>query len=147
MLFRSVKNNTISGVKVKKSLIECDILISGADYSHTEQLLEKKYRQYSEKYWSKRTWAPSSLLFYIGLNKKINDLDHHNLFFDTDFDKHADEIYTNPKWPESPLFYLNITSKTFKHTAPKNCENLFILVPIATNLEDTDEIKIGRAHV
>ena len=136
-----VKNNTISGVKVKKSLIECDILISGADYSHTEQLLEKKYRQYSEKYWSNRTWAPSSLLFYIGLDKKINDLDHHNLFFDTDFDRHADEIYTNPKWPESPLFYLNITSKTFKHTAPKNCENLFILVPIATNLEDTDEIR------
>ena len=136
-----VKNNTISGIIVKKLLIECDILISGADYSHTEQLLEKKYRQYSEKYWSNRTWAPSSLLFYIGLDKKINDLDHHNLFFDTDFDKHADEIYSNPKWPKSPLFYLNITSKTFNHTAPKGCENLFILIPIATDLDDNEKTR------
>jgi len=136
-----VKNNTISGVKVKKSLIECDILISGADYSHTEQLLEKKYRQYSEKYWSKRTWAPSSLLFYIGLNKKINDLDHHNLFFDTDFDKHADEIYTNPKWPESPLFYLNFPSKTDRTMAPEGCENCFILMPIAPGLNDNQDLR------
>ena len=80
-------------------------------------------------------------MFYIGLNKKIIDLDHHNLFFDTDFEKHADEIYSNPKWPSSPLFYLNITSKTYKHTAPKNCENLFILMPISTNLKDEDNIR------
>ena len=79
--------------------------------------------------------------FYIGLNKKINNLNHHNLFFDTDFDKHADEIYSNPKWPESPLFYLNITSKTFKHTAPKGHENCFILIPIATDLDDNEDIR------
>jgi len=78
---------------------------------------------------------------YLGLNKKINNLDHHNLFFDTDFDKHADEIYSNPKWPKSPLFYLNITSKTFKHTAPKGHENCFILIPIATDLEDNEVIR------
>ena len=136
-----VENQKVIGLKTNKKIINCDFILSGADYSHTEKLLKKKYRQYSEAYWSKRTWSPSSLLFYIGLNKKIIDLDHHNLFFDTDFEKHADEIYSNPKWPSSPLFYLNITSKTYKHTAPKNCENLFILMPISTNLKDEDNIR------
>ena len=136
-----VKNQKAIGLKTKKSFFKCDFILSGADYSHTEKLLQNKYRQYSDSYWSKKTWSPSSLLFYIGLDKKIIDLDHHNLFFDTDFEKHADEIYSNPKWPSSPLFYLNITSKTYKHTAPKNCENLFILIPISTNLKDSDFVR------
>ena len=79
----------------------------------------------------------TSFLFYLGLNTKINDLDHHNLFFDTDFDNHADETYSNPNG-QNHLFYLNITSKTFNHTAPKGCENLFILIPIATDLDDNE---------
>jgi phytoene desaturase len=136
-----VKNKSVCGIKTKNKIVKCDIIVSGADYSHTEKLLPKILRQYSNKYWSNRTWSPSSLLFYLGLNTKINDLDHHNLFFDTDFDNHADEIYSNPKWPKSPLFYLNITSKTFNHTAPKGCENLFILIPIATDLDDNEKTR------
>jgi len=136
-----VKNKSVHGIKTKNKIVKCDIIVSGADYSHTEKLLPKILRQYSEKYWSNRTWSPSSLLFYLGLNTKINDLDHHNLFFDTDFDNHADEIYSNPKWPKSPLFYLNITSKTFNHTAPKGYENLFILIPIATDLDDNEKTR------
>ena len=134
-------NSEIDGIVINGEYKKCDILISGADYQHTESLLEKKYRQYSIKYWGNRTWSPSSLLFYIGLNTKLKNLDHHNLFFDTDFNKHADEIYTNPKWPTDPLFYLNITSKTNSHTAPKGHENCFILIPLATDLEDTDSLR------
>ena len=136
-----VVNSEIDGIVINGEYKKCDILISGADYQHTESLLEKKYRQYSTKYWENRTWSPSSLLFYIGLNTKLKNLDHHNLFFDTDFNKHADEIYTNPKWPTDPLFYLNITSKTNSHTAPKGHENCFILIPLATDLEDTDSLR------
>ena len=136
-----VVDGCVDGIFINDEYKKCDILISGADYHHTETLLEKKYQQYSSGYWKKRTWSPSSLLFYIGLNKKLKGLNHHNLFFDTDFDKHADEIYTKPKWPTEPLFYLNITSKTNSHTAPKGHENCFILVPLATNLEDNDELR------
>ena len=144
-------NSEINKIQVNKGLVEgiilngklkkCDILVSGADYYHTESLLDEKYKQYSESYWKNRTWSPSSLLFYLGLNKKIEGLNHHNLFFDTDFDKHADEIYTKPKWPTDPLFYLNITSKTYSHTAPKDHENCFVLIPLATNLEDNKALR------
>ena len=136
-----VVNSEIDGIIINGEYKKCDILISGADYEHTESLLKEKYKQYSENYWKSRTWSPSSLLFYLGLNKKLKNLDHHNLFFDTDFDKHADEIYSKPKWPTDPLFYLNITSKTNSHTAPPGNENCFILIPIATDLEDNEELR------
>jgi phytoene desaturase len=85
--------------------------------------------------------APSALLFYLGLDKKINGLEHHNLFFDTDFEKHADEIYKTPKWPSHPAFYVSVSSKTDKSSAPEGCENLIILIPVASGLEDTEIIK------
>ena len=136
-----VKNNAAIGLKTKGSLIKSDIVISGADYHHSETLLDIKYRQYSETYWNSKVFAPSSLLFYIGLDKKIKNAEHHNLFFDANFETHAEEIYDNPKWPSHPLFYVNIPSKTDPSMAPKNCDALFILMPIAPGIEDTDSLR------
>ena len=136
-----VENNTAIGVKTNGCLIKSDIVISGADYHHSETLLDIKYRQYSEAYWNSKVFAPSSLLFYIGLDKKIKNAEHHNLFFDANFETHAEEIYDNPKWPSHPLFYVNIPSKTDPTMAPENCDALFILMPIAPGLNDTDSLR------
>jgi len=136
-----VENKTAIGIKVKGKIIAADIVLSGADYYHTETLLNFEDRQYSENYWSKKTFAPSSLLFYVGFNKKLQNVTHHNLFFDVDFDAHASDIYDNPKWPESPLFYANFTSVTNPKTAPEGCENGFFLIPIAPGIEDNAEIR------
>jgi phytoene desaturase len=133
--------NLATGIDVNGQIIKSDIILSGADYNHTEKLLPNNLRQYSEKYWSKRVLAPSSLLFYLGFDKKLNHLAHHNLFFDTDFNLHSKEIYKEPKWPSEPLFYANFTSITNEHTAPKGCENGFILIPLAPGLKDTQELR------
>ncbi|MAV42072.1 MAG: phytoene dehydrogenase [Flavobacteriaceae bacterium] len=133
--------NYATGIKVNGKIINSDIVLSGADYNHTEKLLPKNLRQYSEKYWSKRVLAPSSLLFYLGFDKKLSNLAHHNLFFDTDFNLHSKEIYKEPKWPSEPLFYANFTSITNEHTAPKGCENGFILIPLAPGLNDTQKLR------
>ncbi len=136
-----VNDYKASGVIVNKILYNADVILSGADYHHTETLLDKKLRVYSENYWSKKTFAPSSLLFYIGLNKKIKDVAHHTLFFDVDFDKHATEIYDNPKWPDDPLFYVNFPSKSDLSMAPSGKEACFILIPLAPGLNDTPTLR------
>lgn len=137
----TVENGKTKGITVNGKFIASDTVLSGADYHHSETLLDKKYRQYSETYWDKRTFAPSSLLFYVGFNKKLKRIEHHNLFFDTDFENHAEDIYDNPKWPENPLFYVNFPSVTDKSMAPEGCETGFFLIPIAPNLEDTPELR------
>lgn len=116
-----------------------DVLVCGADYHHFEQqVLDPADRVYSKKYWDKRVMAPSSLLFYVGLDRKIPNLHHHTLFFDADFNRHAHEIYTDPAWPEDPLFYVCAPSVTDPSVAPEGQENLFFLLPLAADLDDTD---------
>lgn len=137
----TVANHNVKGVIVDGRLVEADVVLSGADYHHSETLLDKEFRQYSEAYWNKKTFAPSSLLFYVGFNKKLKNIEHHNLFFDTNFETHAEEIYDNPKWPKEPLFYANFPSVTDESMAPTNCETGFFLIPIAPGLKDTDEIR------
>lgn len=136
-----LEGNKAIGIKVNDELIKADIVLSGADYHHTETLLPQSYRQYSEAYWEKKVFAPSSLLFYVGFNKKIKNVTHHTLFFDVDFETHANEIYDTPKWPTNPLFYANFTSITQKDLAPEGCETAFFLVPIAPGLEDNESLR------
>ncbi len=134
-------NKTVSGLIVNGETLKTELVLSGADYHHTETLLETNHRQYSESYWDKKTFAPSSLLFYVGFNKKIKNASHHTLFFDTDFDKHAEEIYDEPKWPTDPLFYANFTSMTDKTSAPEGKEAGFFLIPLAPGIKDTPELR------
>jgi phytoene desaturase len=129
-----VEKGNATGIQVNGTVVKSDIVLSGADYHHSETLLDKKDRQYSEKYWDKKTFAPSSLLFYVGFDKKIENVEHHSLFFDVDFDVHASDIYDNPKWPDEPLFYASFPSKTDGNSAPEGKEAGIFLIPLAPGL-------------
>lgn len=137
-----ISHNRVNKLVTSKGIFSADGLIASGDYHHIEQdLLDKEYRNYNEAYWNKRTLAPSSLIFYVGVNKKIEKLIHHNLFFDAPINEHAEEIYTIPRWPENPLFYVCCPSITDSGVAPQGMENLFILIPIAPGLDDTNDIR------
>lgn len=137
----NVDNGTANAIIVNGKIVYGDIILSGADYHHSESLLDKKYRVYSENYWENRTFAPSSLLFYVGFDKKIENIEHHTLFFDVDFDLHASAIYDNPKWPEDPLFYASFPSKTDAYAAPFGKEAGIFLIPLAPGLQDNPELR------
>jgi len=126
-------------VVTEMGTFDADVVVAGADYHHVDTKLLGQYRNYSDSYWDKRTLAPSSLLYYLGINKRIPKLQHHNLFFDEDFKQHAHEIYTKPQWPSKPLFYASAPSKTDPSVAPEGCENLFLLIPVAPDLKDDSE--------
>jgi phytoene desaturase len=137
-----VSNNNATGVISNGVKYMADVVVGAADYHHIEQnLLEEKYRNYSESYWKSRKMAPSCLMYYIGLDKQIDGLEHHNLFFDAPFDQHAEEIYDRPQWPSNPLFYSTCASKTDSSVAPAGKENLVLLIPIAVDIEDTEAIR------
>lgn len=131
----------VTHVITKTDEFETNILISGADYQHTDSTILTEKANYKNKYWESRTMAPSCLLFYLGIDKKLDGLEHHNLFFDEDFELHAKEIYKDPKWPSAPLFYTSVPSKTDPSVAPEGKENLFLLVPIAPDLTDDEETR------
>ncbi len=139
-----IKGNKANEVVTSSGQIfEADVVIGGADYHFIEaKLLEKKYRSYSESYWDKKVLAPSCLLYYIGLDRKLKDVPHHSLFFDSPFEAHAQEIYVSKSWPKAPLFYVSVPSITDESLAPQGCDNMILLIPVAAGLSgDTEEIR------
>lgn len=137
-----IKNNQATNIVANGKEFNCDAIIASADYHHVEsKLLPKEYRNYNENYWKKKTFAPSCLIFFLGISKKLNFLNHHTLFFDEDLNQHSIEIYKNPEWPNKPLFYVCCPSKSDDGVAPVGNENLFLLMPIAPGLQDTVEIR------
>ncbi len=136
--FEFDKSKKVVSAKTKNNQFDADVFVSGADYRHTDTLLNGK-ANYNNSYWDKRVMAPSCLLFYVGINKRVKNLQHHNLFFDESLEEHGKEIYKDPKWPKSPLFYMSVPSLTDPSVAPEGHENLFFLIPIAPDLKD-DEV-------
>lgn len=131
-----------TGVTTDYGVYRSDAVVVACDYHHADsELLADEFKNYTEDYWDKRSMAPSCLLYYLGVNKKIDGLLHHNLFFDAPFEKHAAELYTTPKWPENPLMYVCCPSKTDATVAPEDSENLFVLIPVAPGMEDNEDIK------
>jgi phytoene desaturase len=137
-----IKENKITSVIAAGKSFKAPYVLASADYQYVEQnLLPAESRTYSEKYWNSRVLSPSSLIYYLGIDKKLDGIEHHTLFFDQDLSKHAQAIYEKPGWPENPSIYFSCTSKTDSTVAPEGMENLFVLIPVAPGLEDTEEIR------
>jgi phytoene desaturase len=138
-----ISRSSAKKVVTSKAGYTADAVISGADYQFTEKhLLPAAYQSYSDKYWEKKVMAPSCLMYYVGLNKKLKNPVHHALFFDVPFEQHGEEIYKDPKWPTDPLFYVSVSSVTDPAVAPAGHENIVFLIPVASGLEaDTEELR------
>ena len=137
----NTQNDKVISLTINREILEFDTIIASSDYHHTETLLNEENRNYSEKYWQNRTFAPSSLIYYLGINQTLPNLAHHTLFFEHDLDDHIDCIYKDKKWPEKPLFYACCPSKTDTAVAPKGKENLFLLMPLATGINDEESVR------
>jgi len=137
------ENGKATAVVTADSIYTMDAVISGADYHFTEMnLLQPQHRSYNAEYWNKRVMAPSCLLYYVALDKKLTGIQHHSLFFDVPFDKHGEEIYKTPAWPSSPLFYVSIPSQTDNSVAPAGKDCMVFLVPVASGLPgDTEDLR------
>jgi phytoene desaturase len=121
---------------------EVDAVVASAEYPHVEmELLDSNHRTYPEKYWEKKTMAPSMYLVYLGLDKKIKPLAHHNFYFPEDWDPHFKSLFDKKAWPENPAYYVGCPSKTDPSVAPEGGELVFLLVPVAPGLEDSDEVR------
>lgn len=137
-----ISNNRINTVKTKNKTYNADYVVNSADYQFTEtQLLEKKYQSYPYAYWKNKVMSPSAFCIYLGIKGKIKNLSHHNLYFDDSWEKHFKEVYADKKWPEHPSYYIHVPSITDPSVAPSDGDAVFILVPVAADLPDTDKIR------
>jgi phytoene desaturase len=142
----NTENNKVTSLIINKEKEHFDAVIASSDYAHTETLLPPAYRNYGEEYWKSRTFAPSCLIYYLGISERIPNLLHHTLFFESDMDEHIRSIYTTKQWPEDPLFYVCCPSKTDPSVAPEGKENLFLLLPLPLGLADDETLRENYLH-
>jgi len=138
-----IKNNKAQKVLTTKGEFAADIIVSNADIHHTETSLikDKKNRSYDENYWSKQIMSPGTFLIYLGVNGRVQKLEHHNIFMIEDWEKHFNTIFKSPKWPEKASYYVCCPTITDSSVAPPGDENIFVLVPVAVGLDDTDVVR------
>lgn len=137
-----VENGVATGVKTSNGTYEADLVLVNADYPFTEiELLDDKYQTYPATYWEKKVLAPSSMVAYVGIDREMENLVHHNLVLDKDWAEGFDTLFDPEKaaWPDNPSYYVNIPSKTDRSAAPPGMDTLFLLIPLAPGLEDTEE--------
>ncbi len=142
-----VENGVATGVRLEGGeFVPADIVVSNADMWFTEtKLLPEKSRTYTQRYWRKRVMAPSAFIMYLGVSEKLPGITHHNLLFSEDWRKNFDDIYKSPCLPDGPSLYVCAPSVTDPSVAPEGKENLFVLVPIASDLEISDKEKDSYA--
>ena len=137
-----VGGRSARSVHTDSGSFDADVVLVTTDYPHAEMnLLEPAHRSYSERYWEKRVIAPSMFILYLGVGKKLENLQHHNLYFAKNWNEHFRTIFDSPAWPSDPCLYVSCTSKTDPKAAPKGKEALFVLVPVAPGLDDTDAVR------
>lgn len=137
----NTENGKVVSITAGDKDYEFDAVIASSDYHHTETLIPKSLRNYNDAYWTTKTFAPSCLIYYLGIKGKISHLKHHTLFFENELDNHIECIYVNKKWPVKPLFYACCPSKTDPDVAPEGCENLFLLLPLAPGIHDEETVR------
>ncbi len=134
------KNGKVEGVEVGNEFYSADTVVFTGDYPYAEmELLDASSRSFTSRYWNSRTLSPSMFLMYLGLNRKLHNFKHHTLYFEEDWTRHFTTIFNTPEWPLDPCFYVSVISKTDPYTAPEGGENVFVLVPVAPGMRDTDE--------
>ncbi len=137
-----VANDRAVAVETARGRYPADVVLVNADYAHAElTLLDPASRTYDAGYWAGRVLAPSAMVLYIGLNRRVPGLCHHTLLLDRDWERGFETLFDPNKaaWPENPSYYVNVPSKTDTTAAPPDGETLFILVPLAPGIPDTPE--------
>lgn len=132
-----VENKKVKGVLLEDGVtLEADIVISNADLWFTEtKLLSKQHQTYPKSYWEKTVMSPSAFIMYLGLDRKIDSLSHHNLRFGEDWEQNFKELFDAPQLPLDPSYYICKPTETDPDLSPPNTDNLFVLVPIPPGLE------------
>ena len=140
---RRKKKSKITGLTLSSGeKVEADMIVSNADMHRTEtQLLHSQNQTYDETYREKHVLAPSGFCIYLGLDKKIDGLDHHTLVFNEDRETNNEEVFKTKKFPSDPSYYICCPSKTDDTVAPAWSENLFFLVPFPSRVTMNDEQK------
>lgn len=107
-----------------------DIFLINADAAAFRGNVFKR-RKYSTTKLDKKKWTLAPFTMYLGVDKKIDTIHHHNYFLGDNFKEYSKNIFKNTISLDKPYYYVNAVSKSNPGSAPQGHESMFILCPVA----------------
>ena len=127
-----IKDNKAFGIKIGQEEIKSDVVLCNADFPYAMKSLiidEANRKKHTDKKIDNMDYSCSCLMFYLGINHKLDQLDLHNILFSDDFDGNIDDIFEG-RLPKDASMYFYRPTKLDESLAPKGQEILYILIPI-----------------
>lgn len=136
------EGNRVTGVRLADGSIESfDIVVANADLPYTyEKLIPEATLPRADKL----KYTSSAFMLYLGVDRKYDALQHHNVVFGKKYRDTFKEIFEDKILPTDPSFYVNRPSRTDPTLAPAGCDALYVLVPVPHQTKDIDWAKEGR---
>lgn len=124
-----------------------DVIVANADlpYVYRHLLQDESMSAQLEQ----KKYTCSAIMFYWGVDKVYDQLQHHNVFLANAYRESFDRIFEDYTLPDDPSFYVHAPSRTDPDAAPEGEDTLMVLVPVGHIQEgvnqDWDALK-GRAR-
>jgi phytoene desaturase len=135
--YKNSNSKLVSLIDQNNKAWEADIFVINADAAFFRGTVLKR-KKYAPKKLSKMRWTMGYLTFYIGINKKLFQIEHHNYFLGNNYEAYAKDVMKNPGTLEKPYYYVNVISKHNPNCAPEGCEALFFVCPVPNLLSKTN---------
>lgn len=127
--YKSVGNKVTAVVDAQNKEWTADAILINADAALFRGRVLKR-EKYKEERLKKMNWTMGYLTFYIGLDTKLNQVNHHNYYLGNNFEEYALRLDQRPDTLEKPYYYVNVVSKYNPECAPEGCESLFFVCPV-----------------
>lgn len=142
--FRSERKKLVSLTDQTGREWEADIFIINADAAFFRGSVFRR-KAFADKKLRRMSWTMGYLTFYVGISKKLPQVEHHNYFLGNNYQEYAKNVMTHPGTLEKPYYYVNVVSKHNSECAPEGCEALFFVCPVPNlifknNWSDKNEI-------
>ncbi|MET1260887.1 1-hydroxycarotenoid 3,4-desaturase CrtD [Flagellimonas sp. DF-77] len=121
----------VRGIKTATEKVQADIVVSNMDVYPTFRRLLPGLK--APEFRLKQQRSSAAIIFYWGVAKSFELLDHHNILFSEDYDGEFESIFNKAEVPVDPTIYVNVTCKTAPDDAPSQKENWFVMVNTPAN--------------
>jgi phytoene desaturase len=122
------------GVRTPAGEIPADALVVNADFANTMTKLVPNAlrRRWRDEKIARKRFSCSTFMMYLGIEGRIDHLQHHTVFLAEDYKRNLAEIVDGSGVPpEHPSFYVQNACVTDPDLAPPGCSTLYVLVPVA----------------
>jgi phytoene desaturase len=127
-----VEKGEARGVRTSKRRLQADAVVVNADFADAMRKLvpAQHRRKWTDRNIASKKFSCSTFMLYLGIEGRYDDVSHHTIYLDKNYQQNLNDIEDLHKLSEEPSFYVQNASVTDATLAPEGHSTLYVLVPV-----------------